>query len=274
MPETADTPIYDSAKRGPIALEELRELWRYRHLIYQLVRRDIVSRYKRSVLGVAWTMLNPLGMMIVLTIVFSQVFGRGESYPAYLLSGLVAWNFFAQTTNVGMRQLIWGGGLMSRIYLPRTAFPVSAIGTGLLHLLLSLIPLFIVLMVTGVRIKLAVLFLPISILLIAAFSLGVSMLLSSFTVYFPDVAEMYQIVLRAWMFLTPIIYPESIYPDTYRFWILNLNPMYHLVKVFRHPVYAGELPQTNEVIIAVGIAIIMLLFGWLFYTREAEKIAY
>src|SRR5512136_2399810 len=92
-------PVYDSAAQISPALEEFREIHRYRYLIGQLIRRDILSRYKRSVLGVAWTMLNPLGTMIVLSIVFSQLFKSVESYPAYLLSGLIAWNFFAQATN-------------------------------------------------------------------------------------------------------------------------------------------------------------------------------
>lgn len=269
-----EAPIYDSANRGPIALEELRELLRYRHLVYQLVRRDIVSRYKRSILGVAWTMLNPLGMMLVLTIVFSQVFGRTESYPAFVLSGIIAWNFFSQTTSVGMQQLLWGSGLMSRIYIPRTAFPVSAIFTGIINLLLSLIPLFIVMLVTNVPIHLTVLFIPFSVIILAAFSLGVSMLLSSIAIHFPDVAEIYRIVLRAWMFLTPIIYPETIYPETYRFWILNLNPMYHLVKTFRPPIYVGVLTAPLEILVAGCIAIVALFSGWVIYAKEAEQVAY
>src|SRR5512142_1739917 len=102
--------IYDSLKRGPLALEELRGVLRYRDLIFQLVRRDITARYKRSVLGIAWTMLNPLGMMVVLSVVFSQVFRTTmEGYSAYVLSGLIAWNFFSQTSSSAINALVWGG---------------------------------------------------------------------------------------------------------------------------------------------------------------------
>ena len=114
--------IYDSARRGSLALEELRGAFRYRDLIYQLVQRDIIARYKRSVLGIAWTLLNPLGMMVILTIVFSQLFNSVKGYPIYLLCGLLAWTFFAQTTTSSMQQMVWGSALLHRIYMPRTVF--------------------------------------------------------------------------------------------------------------------------------------------------------
>lgn len=137
---------YDSARRPPPAVEELQALWRYRDLVVQLVRRDLVARYKRSVLGIAWTMLNPLGMMLVLTLVFSHLFRTVPAYPAYVLIGLMAWNFFAQSTVMAMRQLVWGGTLLQRIYMPRTTFAVSAVGTGLVNLVFAFIPLLVVLL--------------------------------------------------------------------------------------------------------------------------------
>ena len=120
-------PVYDSANRPHPFWEELREIWRYRNLATQFVGRDIKTRYKRSFLGMAWTMLNPLLMMIVLTLVFSHLF-RFElpRYPVYLLSALVLWNFFAQSTTAAMSQLVWGGALLTRIYMPRTIFAISS----------------------------------------------------------------------------------------------------------------------------------------------------
>src|SRR5215212_9114533 len=137
-----DIPFtYDSKYRKSPAVEEFLDIIKYRDLIYQLVRRDIVARYKRSFLGIAWTMLQPLGMMAVLTIVFSQLFGTVEGYAAYLLSGLIAWTFFAQTTTAAIFQSVWGGTLMRRIYVPQTVFSVASIGTGVVNLSLSLVPL-------------------------------------------------------------------------------------------------------------------------------------
>ena len=122
--------IYDSTRRGSAVFEELREALIYHHLIWQLVRRDILARYKRSFLGVAWTMLNPLGMMLVWTIAFSQFFKSASlpSYPAYVLSGLLAWTFFSQTTTASMVNLIWGGGLLNRIYISSCLFCIGCPG--------------------------------------------------------------------------------------------------------------------------------------------------
>ncbi len=265
---------YDSAQRPPPALDELTQIFRYRDLVKQLVRRDIVTRYKRSVLGVAWTMLHPLGMMLVMTIVFSQVFGTTRAYPAYLLSGLIAWNFFAQTTVYAMRQLVWGGGLLHRIYLPKTVFAVAAAGTHLVNLLLSLIPLALVMVLSGIVPNGSSLFLPVSILLLIAFTLGISLLLSQMAVYFPDVAEMYEIALTAWMYLTPIIYPEQTIPLAWRWVLFDLNPMYYMVKLFRLPLYDNSVPGLNEILPAAAIALVTLILGWITFARRADDFAY
>ena len=270
----SDSVIYDSASQRSPALDELREILRYRTLVVQIVRRDILTRYKRSILGVAWTMLNPLGTMIVLTIAFSRAFGSTEAYSAFLLSGLIAWTFFSQTTNAAISQLVWGEGLLKRIYVPRTVFAVSAIGTGLVNLILSIIPLFIVMLATGVPLRWTIILMPLPILLLALFSLGVGLIISAIAVFYTDVAEMYQIVLTAWMYLTPIIYPESILPDAYRKWILLLNPMYHLVRVFRDPIYEGKVPNLTEILLASGVSLAVLLIGWIFFTSKADEFAY
>jgi ABC-type polysaccharide/polyol phosphate export permease len=274
--ETLDeqTQIYDSLKRGPVALEELRGLLQYKDLIYQLVRRDIVSRYKRSALGLVWTMLNPLGMMIILTLVFGQLFKTVQGYAAYVLCGLVAWTFFSQTTSAAMKQMVWGSSLLQRIYMPRTAFVVSAIGTGLVNLVLSLAPLFVIVAVVGIPLGWSILFLPISIALLVAFSLGVGLLFSAWAIYFPDVAEMYEVVLVGWLYLTPIIYPVEVIPETYRFWFFHLNPMYYLVRLFQAPVYEGVWPSGSLLASAAGIAFLTLVVGWMVFTSRADEFTY
>lgn len=268
--------IYDSTRRGSAVIEELREVLNYHHLIWQLVRRDILARYKRSFLGVAWTMLNPLGMMLVWTIAFSQFFKSSSlpSYPAYVLSGLLAWTFFSQTTTASMVNLIWGGGLLNRIYIPRASFALAAQGTGLVNLSLSLIPLLVVMLITGLPIHLSFIFIPVSVLVICAFALGVGLLISTWAVYFPDISEMYQIILVAWMFLTPIMYPEQILPEAYRVYITMLNPMYHMVKLFRIPTYYGRFPTLEEFLIPFMIALVTLILGWVVFARKSDEFAY
>ncbi len=266
--------IYDSARRPPPMVEELGALWRYRDLIVQLVRRDVGARYKRSVLGVAWTMLNPLGMMLVLTLVFSQLFRGIRAYPAYVLIGLVVWNFFSQSTVQAMRQLVWGGTLLHRIYIPRTIFAASAVGTSLVNLVLALVPLFIIILLTGVPLGWSVLFIPVAVLLLAAFALGVGLLMSRLAVFFPDVAEMYDVATIAWMYLTPIFYPEEIIPESIRWWFFNLNPMYHLLKLFRQPLYYGVWPSPERIASAAAVALVALLCGWILFTQKADEMAY
>ncbi len=275
MEKTARSPIYDSSKQVSPELEELREIFRYRNLVNQMVRRDLLTRYKRSVLGVAWTMLNPLGTSIVLTIVFSSVFGGADKgYPVYVLSGLIAWNFFSQTTNAAIVNLVWGGGLLNRIYIPRTVFGVSAVGTGLVNLLLSLVPLIIIMLVLSIPLAPSMLILPIPILFLAMFSLGVGLFISSLAIYYSDVAEMYQIVLMAWFYLSPVIFKDDFMPARVLTVIKLVNPMYHLINLFRTPIYEGRIPDLSEFLVSGLWAITALIIGWVVFSRRADEFAY
>lgn len=266
--------VYDAKNKSAKPLDELKQAYNYRYLIAQLLRRDIVTRYKRSFLGIGWTMLNPLGTMIVLSIAFSQVFKMTEGYPAYVLSGLMAWNFFSQTTYASMVNLVWGGGLLKRIYIPRTSFALAAIGTGVVNTLLTIVPMLIVMLVLGLQIRWSIFYIFIPILFLALFSLGFGLILSTLAVYFPDVAEMYQIVLTAWMYLTPIIYPEEILPSNIHFIISTFNPMYSLVKLFRIPIYYGRLPNLEEFLFPAVLSIVVFIIGWLFFTYRSDEFAY
>jgi ABC-2 type transport system permease protein len=271
-----EKPIYDSSRLVSPLFEELRELTRYRDLVKHLIARNIKTRYKRSALGILWTMLNPLLMMLVLTFVFSEVFKTSivsRSYAAYALAGLLLWNFFAQTTTGAMSELIWGGGLLKRIYLPRGIFAVSALGTSLVNLLLSLIPLFIIIVITGVPIRAIALVLPGPIILTAMFALGVALFLSRIAAYFHDVMEMYQILLTAWMYMTPIIYPKEIIPERFR-WLFKINPMYHLMEVFREPLVVGSMAGPKTWTAASVASLVTLIFGWWFFSRKADELAY
>lgn len=265
---------YDSQKRKPPAVEELLDAIKYRDLIYQLIRRDIIARYKRSALGVLWTMLQPLGMMIVMAVVFSALFRQVDGYVAYVLSGLIAWTFFAQTTSAAIFQIVWGGVLLRRIYIPMTSFSISSIGTGMVNLVLSLLPLLIIVWAVKRPITWAILFLPVSILLLTAFALGMSLILSTMSIYFPDVKEMYQIIIQAWMYLTPIVYPADIIPEAYRFWFLHLNPMYYMVSMFRFPIYNGTLPPPDIMVPGALISLATLLGGWIYFAVKSDEFAY
>lgn len=266
-------PIYDTSKRRIVAIFELVQAWHYRDLILQLVRRDVTSRYKRSVLGVAWTMLNPLGTMLILTIVFSKLFGRIEGYAAYILSGLVIWNFFSQASSTGINNLVRGGPMFTRIYVPRTAFAISSVGTGIVNLLLSMVILFGVMLVVGVPITWVSLLVFIPIVLTSLFSLGMSLLISSAGIFFEDVVQMYQILMTAWMYFTPIIYDINILPDFVQR-LEQFNPMYHLIKLFRHTTYLGEMFSWADLGWSALFAFGTLIVGWLVFAQVSEQLGY
>lgn len=269
-----EAPVYDSSLRPRPFVDELVQLLRYRNLLRELISRDIKMRYKRSLLGVGWTMLHPLLTMAIMTFVFSAIFRFSiPHYPVYLLSGLLVWNFFTTSTTYAMSQLVWGGGLLNRIYLPKASFAVSAVGTAIVNLVLAVVPLLVIMLVTSAPINWTLAFLPVPIVLLAAFSLGVGLFMSSLAVYFGDALNMYEVLLTMWMYATPIFYPIDIIPARYQ-WVLKLNPMYHLVQLFRWPTFAAGLPPWHTVLIAVLVAGGSILIGWWFFTRKADEYAY
>lgn len=239
-----------------------------------MIRRDLISRYKRSVLGVAWTMLTPLGTMLILTLVFSSLFHSVQSYPVYVLTGLIAWNFFSQTTSSSLHQNVWGGSLYHRIFFPRTALTIASVGNGIINALIALIPLGLIMLLTRFPFHLSLLFLPVSILIMAAFTLGLSLLFSSLAIYFPDVVDMFQVALTAWMYLTPVIYPMEIIPEAYRAWMFKFNPLYYLVEIIRQPVYTGKIPSGPLLVTGVILAVGMLLIGWTVFSWKANELTY
>jgi ABC-type polysaccharide/polyol phosphate export permease len=271
MSSPAVPVLRNSAKQTLNPIQDIRDLFEHRTLIANLVQRDLTVRYKRSFIGFFWTMLNPLLLMIILTVVFSTVFRfEGiEHYPTYFLSSYLVFGFFTQTTLQSMTSLGFHGSLMKRVRVPKSIFAVSTTISGLVNLCLAYIPLFLIMIVTGAPICATVLYLPVAFLVIAAFTLGMSLLLSSLAVYFDDVSHMYQVATFGLMYMTPIIYPISIVP--YRWlWVIRVNPLTHLFKLARDPVYNCSLPGSHVIIASVAAATIALVVGWIVFHRLAR----
>ncbi len=265
---------YDSANRPHPLVDEILALIEYRELVVQLVERSIKARYKRSVLGVAWTMLNPFLTMVVLTVVFSQVFKfTTENYPVYVLSGIMAWNFFAGTTTSAMGEMVWGGGLLNRIYVPKAVFAVAALGTSAVNLFLSLIPLFVIAVALGVPLRPALWGMIPAVLVSGMFSVGVGLLLSTAVVYFADMLPVYDVVLTMWMYLTPIIYPLDILSPNLQV-LFKLNPMYLMVEIFRSPLINGVVPGWDIWGLAILYAAVSLVVGGIIFTSRANEYVY
>lgn len=266
--------VYDSARPRLVIWEDALELFRYRDLLWSLVQRDLTVRYKRSVLGFLWTMLNPLLTMLVLAIVFSTFFRfEFQHFAVYLLSGLLLWNFFAQSTTQAIHNLLWAGSLVNKIYLPKPIFVVLALLVGLVNLVLALIPLSLIMLISQHRFSPALVFLPIPIALVFIFALGVGLFVTTLAIFFTDVVDIYQVGLMILFYLSPIIYPLSILPERYLPFIA-LNPMYYFVQLFRQPIYDGTIPEIGLVWRAALIALIALIVGWWFFTKKADEFAY
>jgi ABC-type polysaccharide/polyol phosphate export permease len=232
------------------------------------------SRYKRSVLGVLWTLMNPVLHTAVLTVAFSNMFRTSlPNYALYVLSGMVCWTFFTTTTLYAMNSLIWGGSILGRIYIPRTIFAAAAVGNGLTSLAIGLVPILAVMVITGQPLTLALTAMPLAVLLLMAFVFGVSLLVSSVAVLYTDFVEFYQVTVQALFFLTPIMYPPDILPG-WAIPFMQLNPMYTLVELFRRPIYYGAFPDVPTVTSATLTSVAFLVVGWLAFTRRADELPY
>ena len=251
--------------------DEIRDLSAHSNLLFELVHRDLTIRYKRSVFGFLWTLMHPLLLMGIFTVVFSHLFRRETPhYETYFLSAYIAWNFFAQTTTNTMASVAWNGPLMKRVRVPRSVFTLSAIVSGLVNLVLSMIALLVIMLIVRAPLYPSLLFVPVSLLIVGVFTLGVSLALTALSVFFADVREMVQAGLPALLYMTPVIYPVSIVPSPFR-WIVEHNPLTYLVEIVRTPIYYGHLPPARALAIAVLLSVISVVSGWVIFRRLAPR---
>lgn len=247
---------------------------RYRDLLRVLISKTIKTRYKRSTIGILWTLLNPLLTMLVLTIAFSAMMRSAvPSYPVYLLIGLVVWNLFAGSTAWAMGTYIGAGSLLRRAYVPPTIFAVACIGNCLINFFFSLVPLAIMMLFLGHPFYPSWWFVPIAVFVVSVFSLGVALFVSTLGIFFSDVVEMYQIALQAWFYLTPIIYPLEFMPARYS-WIALGNPMYHMIELVRAPIFMGYVPHASTIVICTLWALLALIGGASYFVRKSDEFAY
>ena len=250
----------------------MKELFRYRDLVGTLVARELKVRYRRSTLGFLWTMLQPLLTMLVLHVVFSNIFRFDiDNYAVYALAGILFWNFFSQSITSSMNSLRGNATLLSKLPVPKAVFPLASVSAGVVNLLLALVPLFGILVVTGHPLRPALLFLPISILLAALFNLGAGLLLSPLAAFFSDVIELVGVGLMLLMYMTPIFYPLSILPDRFR-WAVRFNPLRSVLEVFRDPIYFGKIPPAGHLAVTVSIVILALVLGLVTFRRTSDRI--
>lgn len=250
----------------------VQHLLKYKPLLKELVVRDLKVKYRRSFLGYLWSLLNPLMMMMVMTVVFSFMFRSNiENFPLYLICGNTLWAFFSESTTMAMSSVLSNGALIKKVYIPKFIFPVSRVLSSFVTMSFSLVAILIVMLATRTPFHLALLLFPIPMLLLLLFCTGIGMVLSALAVYFRDIMHLYSVITMAWMYATPIFYPLD--PEVLPMEIINLiqwNPMYHYITFFRQIVIYGDVPAIGTWIACVVSAAISMAVGLAIF-RKMQK---
>lgn len=251
-------------------LDYFRILKKYRFLLSQLVGRDFKAKYKRSILGVLWSLLNPLLTMLVQYIVFCELFRWNiENYAVYLLIGTVMFNFFSESTSQALVSITGNAGLITKVYVPKYIFPVSKVISSCINFGFALVALFAITFIQGLTINRYYPMLIFVLLCMLCFCMGMGFVLSSMMVYFRDTQFLYGIALTLWTYLTPIFYPESIIPDRFMV-IMECNPMYHFIRYARDILLFGNLPSLRSHIFCIIFAVAPLIIGMTIF-KKAQK---
>lgn len=272
-------------------LERIKELWRYRELIRNLVIRDLKVRYRNSALGILWSLVNPLLMMLVFTIVFTVVAPTTEikKFPVFVLCGILPWNFFSFSVIGSIRSIVDNAPLVSKVYFPREVLPISMVLANLVNFLIALTVLFGLILIFQIPLTLWVLLLPLVILVQLIFIIGVGLILATVNVFYRDTQVIMEVLMQAWFFFTPIFYPVDILPRNYQVagvaidvwrWMNILNPMASIIATYRVILYGvgsgGAPPEfyffMRTLLTSLGILVIGCLIFYRFCPTFGEEV--
>lgn len=267
---------------SPALLQHLGELWTYRELVANLTIRELKARYKSSVLGFFWSLLNPLGMMLVFTFVFTVISPNNHirNYPVFLLCGLLPWNLLSAGVMTGANSIVANGNLVTKVYFPRTVLPLASVLANLVNFLLALVVLFAALIVFKTPLSPYLWLLPLVILIQVCFVTGMVLILGTLSVVYRDTLMILDIVLLAWFFLTPVFYSIDVLPRSYVLFGLTLdlhrlmyivNPMASLISTYRDLLYWGYRTDIDFFIRTAVTALAVLIFGFWFCVRHSAR---
>jgi lipopolysaccharide transport system permease protein len=255
------------------ASPNLKELWQYRELAYFLAWRDVKVRYKQTIIGVAWVLLQPLALMAVFWLLFgriSQMPSNGVPYPLYVLAALVPWQFFSRVISESTNSLITDQRLITRVYFPRLVVPIATALTGFVDFSLAMCLVILLMVWFGIVPGGAFLFLPIVLLLMLAAALGMGFWLSALNVEYRDVMHAVPFLVQFWFFATPVLYATSLLPDSWR-WIFSLNPMTIVVETFRWSLLSTAPTDFYISATSATIAAISLFSGLMWFRRRERS---
>jgi lipopolysaccharide transport system permease protein len=265
-----------------LAFTNWAHLYRYRDLVWNLVARDLKVRYKNSVLGIVWSMLNPLGMMLVFTVVFTILIPNNsiERFPIFVMCGLLPWNWFSGSVIGSIYSVVNSAALVKKVYFPREVLPISVVLSNLVHFLLALVVLFGMMLVTGTPLTRWILLLPLLIAIQLVFTMGLGFFLSAVNVHLRDTAPIMDVLMLAWFFLTPVVYSTDLIPQVkvvlgYDIPVQRLayilNPMASLIASYRVILYNGAPPDLGFLLRTVVTAILSFVLGYLFFLRNSRN---
>lgn len=271
MPTKVIQPVVEFVEGDRMNKLESFAAWqhwkRYQPLLKELVVRDLKVKYRRSFLGYLWSLLNPLLMMAVMTLVFSYMFRFDiPNYPLYLICGQTLWNFFNESTNMALLSVTQNGSLIRKVYIPKFIFPLSRVVSCFVTMSFSLLAIVIVMIATGTPFHIQIILFPIPLLLLLVFSTGVGMMLSALSVYFRDIMHLYSVLTVAWMYATPIFYPLETVPEPIAAFI-RMNPMYGYITFFRDLMLYGQVPPLSIWLMCLLSSLVALVLGLLIFRK-------
>lgn len=258
-------------------MQYIRNLSKYKFLIEQLVSRDFKVKYKRSFLGVAWSLLNPVLTMTVMYIVFSNFFRMsvpGVSYAAYLFTGQILFNYYSEASNLSMSTIIANAGLINKVYVPKYIFPLTKCLFVGINFIMTLVPLYAVLLVTGTGLCWQHIFLPYVYICLFTFTFGAGMILATITVFMRDMLYIYSVFLTLLTYATPLFWNMSIISDPVFIVILKCNPLYHFIEFARSIMLYHQTPSVSQFVVCGLISVVFLLVGAFVFKKNQDQFVY
>jgi ABC-type polysaccharide/polyol phosphate export permease len=267
-------PRHAPARWLALVVDDLRQLRRFWPVVQNMVVQELRVRYQRSMLGFFWTLLNPILMMVTLTVVFSQLMKQQTfDYAKYLFAGMVPWGLLNGSLNECAFCIIHNEGLIRKIFLPKLIFPLARVLINLTTLVLSMVALFILLIPLGARFTAPMLFLPVAIVLFTAFTLGLGLIVATMNTFYRDCGHLVSVFLQAWYFATPVIYYADMLPPEKQRWFW-LNPAYPFIRIFQETIRFGQWPDLTTILVAAGLATVSLGVGYAAFKSYEDKLVF
>jgi ABC-type polysaccharide/polyol phosphate export permease len=267
-----DSKTHDSYLR--YTAKSLRDIYLYRFALLNFVRNNLRMRYRRSALGFIWSLLNPLLVMGVVSLVFSVIFKQDiRKFAIYIFSGLAPWGFMSGTIQGGCMSLVYAEGYLKKLYVPKLLFPMITVTTEAMNFFFSIVSLYILALLLGFHIQISILLLPFAVLITYLFILGSVILMSVATVYFRDLAQIVTVIFAALFYLVPILYPMETIPERFRAYFY-FNPFLYFIVLFRKVIYGEPQMVWSDWVIPVVISLLVLAFGMYILMRRDRDIIY